>query len=351
MDTMKALVLNEWGGPLGLEERPIPSPAAGEVLVKVEACGVGSTLLNVRAGRMAGSPGASVPRVLGNEVAGELVALGGGVGDLSMGRRGVTYMYLTCERCGACRFGHDPLCEKPGGYVGVAIDGGMAEYMVVPATNFLPLPEGVSAVDGAVAADAVATPWHALRRVAPITPSDILVVVGAGGGVGIHAVIIGRRFGARVVAIDVTEKKLEFAREHGADGIVDGHADDVVAAVLDATGGHGADVVLDYVAAEQTLHDAFSYLAPEGTLVVQGVNPPDTRFRGIEPRAVMHRQLKLTGGRHASRREVLEALDLIAGGRLHTAVTQTVRLDQAEQLFDALGRGALLGRGAIAFDR
>lgn len=345
MDTMRALVLREWGGPLEPVEIPVPRPGPGEVLLRVSACGVGDTLNNMRLGRNAGMPGASLPRVLGHEVAGTIAEVGPGVDTLEIGSRVYVYMYLTCGRCRACRWGHDPLCSSLQGIVGLASDGGFAEYMVVPAANVGLIPDGVSDIDACVAVDAIATPWHALRAVARLDPTDTLVVIGAGGGVGIHAVMVGKLLGATVIGVDVTEAKLAFAREHGADEVVDGRGD-VGDEIVDLTDGRGADVVLDYVASAATLHPAFNALAPEGRLIIQGVGPPSDQFR-VEPRSFIHRQLSVSGSRYAGRREVAETMKLVQRGLITPAVTRKAPLADAEALFDLLAKRALLGRAAL----
>ena len=348
-NTMQAMVLPQWGGELELVTRPIPEPGPGEVLLRVRACGVGYTLSNIRAGRLAKTPGAGVPRILGNEIVGEVVAVGSRVEGVTSGERGMTYFYLTCGVCDQCRWGtHDPLCHDLKGLVGVSIDGGFAEYTVVPAENFIPLPDEVSDLDGCATADALVTPWHALERVAPVGPGDTLVVVGAGGGVGIHAVLVGRLRGARVIGIDVTDEKLEFARSQGADVVVDGREADVAEAVREASGRHGADVVLDYVASEQTVNDALEYLAQRGRLVIQGVNPPGAELR-VEPRRFITAETAITGARHASRAEYVEAARLVASGDLRPVVTRTVPLDRTQELFDLIDRRELLGRAAVVF--
>ena len=209
--------------------------------MRVDACGIGDTLNNMRSGRNAAMPGASVPRVLGHEIAGTVVALGDAVDLSPIGERVFAYMYLTCGRCDACRFGHDPMCRDPRRHAR-ALDRRRvpAGYVVLPAANVEPLPDEVSSVDACVAVDAVATPWHALRSVAPVGPAHTLVVVGAGGGVGVHAIAVGRLLGARVIGVEVTDAKLAFASQHGADEVVDGRTDDVAAAIVDRDGRTGS---------------------------------------------------------------------------------------------------------------
>jgi propanol-preferring alcohol dehydrogenase len=344
--TMRALVLHEWGGPLVPEERAVPEPGLGEVLLRVDACGIGDTLNNMRSGRNAAMPGATVPRVLGHELAGTVIALGDGVDRVQIGQRVVAYMYLTCGRCDACRVGHDPMCRDLRGMLGLSIDGGFAAYVALPVGNVEPLADGVSSVEACVAVDAVATPWHALRAVAPVGPTSTLVVVGAGGGVGVHALGVGRLLGARVIGVDITDAKLAFALEHGADDVVDGRSGDVAAAIADATDGRGADVILDYVASSETLDAGFRALAPEGTLVVQGVNPPGDEFR-VEPRAFVHRQLAVRGSRYASRREVREVMELVRRRAIEPVVTVEVSLDEVEAVFEMIARRELLGRAVV----
>lgn len=343
---MKALVLHEWGGPLELVDRPAPEPGPGEALLRVAACGIGDTLNNMRNGRNASLPGAGLPRVIGHEVAGVVVETGAEVRDFATGQRVAVYMYLTCGACRWCRGGHDPLCRAFGGHIGLAVDGGLAEYMVAPTRNLHVLADEISDLDACVAVDAIATPWHALTGVAPLRPTDTLVVVGAGGGVGVHAVKVGTLLGATVIAVDITGPKLAFARHHGAAWTLDGRADDVAAAVTDLTDGHGANVVLDYVAAPSTLRAAFASLAPQGTLVVQGVNPPGTRL-DVEPREFVHREIAVRGARYASRREVAEVLDLVGRGTLEAVVSRTVPLERTEELFALIECHELLGRGAV----
>lgn len=300
---------------------------------------------NMRSGRNAGMPGASLPRVLGHEVAGTIAEVGPGVDTLDIGSRVYVYMYLTCGRCRACRWGHDPLCSSLRGIVGLASDGGFAEYMVLPAANVDLIPDGVSDIDACVAVDAIATPWHALRAVARLDPNDTLVVIGAGGGVGIHAVMVGKLLGASVIGVDVTDAKLAFVREHGADEVIDGRGD-IRSGIVELTDGRGADVVLDYVAGAATLHPAYDALAPDGRLIIQGVGPPGDEFR-VEPRSFIHRQLSVSGSRYASRREVEETLKVVQRGLIAPAVTRTAPLAEAELLFGLLAERTLLGRAAL----
>src|SRR5256885_6063533 len=186
---MKAMVLRELAGPLHLEEVPIPVPGPGEVRVRVRATGVGLTVVIMTA-----NPGlvTSFPRIPGHEVAGDVAELGPQVEGVKVGERVACHFYLTCGTCSFCRGGRETLCERFGGYLGMAADGGYAEDRVGPARNLCRIPEGVAYLEAAIAADAIATPLHACREGAPIGPGDRVLIVGGGGGAGIHAAPVGR---------------------------------------------------------------------------------------------------------------------------------------------------------------
>src|SRR6266850_175557 len=148
---MKAMVLRELAGPLQLTEVPIPVPGPGEVRVRVRATGVGLTVVIMTA-----NPGlvTSFPRIPGHEVAGDVVEIGPYATNVALGDRVACHFYLTCGACSSCRGGRETLCERFAGYLGMAADGGYAEYLVVPARNLCRIPEGVSYLDAAIGADA-----------------------------------------------------------------------------------------------------------------------------------------------------------------------------------------------------
>jgi alcohol dehydrogenase, propanol-preferring len=150
-----------------IEDRPTPEPKRGEAVLKVRAGGVGLTLLNMRSGRFGGS----TPRIMGHELAGDIVAVGDGVTNVEVGDRAVVYFYLVCGQCRWCRGGRETLCENFGGYVGVHRDGGFAEFVSLPCENYLKIPNALDYESAAVAADAVNTNWHCMRERARIPPT------------------------------------------------------------------------------------------------------------------------------------------------------------------------------------
>src|SRR2546430_4442915 len=221
---MKAMVLRELAGQLRLTEVPIPVPGPGEVRVRVRATGVGLTVVIMTA-----NPGlvTSFPRIPGHEIAGEVVEVGPLVRNVKQGDRVACHFYLTCHACSYCRSGRETLCQDFRGYLGMAADGGYAEFVSVPALNLCKIPEGVSDLEAAVATDALATPLHACREEARIGPGDRVLVVGAGGGVGIHAVQVAKLCGGQVLGADVADDKLEMVKAVGADAVIDARRGDL----------------------------------------------------------------------------------------------------------------------------
>ena len=217
-DTMKAMILPELGAPLRLATVPVPKIGPNDVLLRVRATGVGLTVVI-----MTRVPGrvTTFPRIPGHEVAGEVVELGSEVAHVKVGDRVTCHFYLTCGVCHFCRSGRETLCLASPGNVGMACDGAYAEYMALPARNVVAIPQSVSDVDAAIAADAIATPYHACREEARVGPGDLVLIVGAGGGVGVHAVQMAKLAGGWVLAADITDDKLAAAKDSGADALID----------------------------------------------------------------------------------------------------------------------------------
>jgi len=347
---MKALVLHERGGPFVMEERPDPVAGPGEAVARIMACGMGLTIQHTRMGR--GQP-VTFPLIIGHEMTGEIVEVGSGVdpGMLKVGDAVTCYFYITCGYCKWCRLNRPPLCLNLKGHVGRQIDGAYAEYMKAPVSCFIRLPEGLNykrhPAEVAVLCDAVATPYKVIRR-ARIAPMEQVAVIGAGGGVGIHMVMMARWAHARVIAVDVAEAKLDKCREVGAHATVNAADGRMTEALLDLTGGNGVDVVVDFVSSPKTLTDGAKVLGRGGRLVTLGGGGGATPFEALG-RDLLSKELELLGSRYCTRQEVYETLELAARGDVWPLVTEKCPFDAkaALAIHDRLERGDILGRAAL----
>lgn len=337
---MKALVLKEPGGPLELEDVPVPQPGPGEALVRVRACGLGLTLVWNRKGR--GGARDKLPRIIGHEIAGDVVESGPGVTNFKPGDRVNVYYYLTCGDCRWCNVGRDDLCDNLAGYVGRQIDGGLAEYVKLPVRNLCHIPAELGYVDAAVTADAIATPVHVLRERAQVKAPETVLIVGAGGGVGIHMVQMAKVLGARVIAVDISAEKLALAKEMGADELINSREVGFDEEARRLTRGRGVDVVVEMVGLTETLEASLRSLGKGGRLVLVGTYD-DGAILPLNSRSLSG-ELTITGSRYCTRQQLAEAVELVAQGRIRPAVTRICPLEEADEVLRSIERLELSGR-------
>ena len=340
---MKAMLLKGPNTPFEMTQVPDPVAGPGEAVARVIACGSGLTIQHVKAGR---TP-AEFPRIIGHEITGEIVAIGAGVTGLGIGDGVTAYYYLNCGHCRWCLANFEPLCENSGGNVGRNCDGGYAEYIKLPGHMFIKLPAGLDykkhPAEIGVIMDALATPYKVLRR-ARVKAGETVAVFGAGGGVGIHQVMLAKWARARVIAVDVARDKFDACRKAGADEVVDASAGNVAEALLDLTRGRGVDVAIDYVSKTSTLEAGAKALGRHGRLVTLG--GVGQSFQ-VSAREMLHKEQDLLGSRYVTRSEILETLDLVARGDVWPLVSDIRPLAEAEAVHERVERGEVTGRAAL----
>jgi D-arabinose 1-dehydrogenase-like Zn-dependent alcohol dehydrogenase len=348
---MKAMVLPKFGAPMELRDVPMPEVGNNDVLLRVRATGVGLTVVIMTA-----NPGrvTAFPRIPGHEIAGEVVERGSDVTNVAVGDRVACHFYLTCHACRFCRSGRETLCTSFRGFVGQAIDGGYAEYVAIPALNVTPIPSGVSDMDAAVATDAIATPYHACREEARIGPGDTVLIIGAGGGVGIHGVQMAKLCGGWVVGADITDEKLAAVEHYGADAVIDPRHGDLATQVKRATDGRGVDAVIDFVASRETLESGLQSLARAGRLVIIGSRPQpvfgvDAKFT-VDPGAMLSDMLEIHGSRFVTLTELAQTLELLRRQKIRAVVTRTFPLEGAEKAHELLRKNAIVARAGLVFE-
>jgi NADPH:quinone reductase-like Zn-dependent oxidoreductase len=323
---VKAVRIHEDGGPdvLVLEDVPDPVAAEGEVLIRLRASALNHLDVWIRQGL----PSVPKPRILGADGAGVVEALGAGVSGFEPGQRVVI----------------NPGIEAPDGaihVIGEHGDGTNAELIAVPATNVYAIPDELSFEDAAAFPLVFETAYRMLVTRAHLQEGEWVLLWGIGSGVSTAGLAIARALGARTIVTSSSDAKLERARELGADVVVN-HADgDVKAAVKEATGGHGADIVVDHVG-EATWRTSLDVAAREGRIVVCGATS------GPNPPAALHRlwwkQLSVLGSTMGTKADFEAAFELVASGRARPVVDEVLPLDQIRRAHERLEAGEQLGK-------
>jgi len=338
---MRALVLEQFGGPFVTKDVPTPAIAPHEALVRVRNVGVCGTDVKIRANRMGLGV---IPLIMGHEIAGEVTEVGSEVRGFAAGDRVIVNFYVTCGRCRFCRVGRDTLCAEVRQH-GFSIDGGFAEYLKTPGVNLCKVPDHVPLEHACILGDAVATSYHAITKRAQVRPGTTLALIGV-GGVGLHALQMAKMAGGWAIAVDVNDARLELARTLGADAVVDARRGPFHEAVRGLTGGEGVDVVLEFVANQQTLPSSFLSLKRAGRLVFVGYTPELPM--SVMPRELVRQELEIVGSRANTKQELQETMDLVARGRIKPIVDRVFPLAEIEKAFDALREGSPLGRNVLA---
>lgn len=333
---MKAAVLHDFREALALEEVARPETGPGEVLIEVEACGLCHSDLHVVDGDWTQLAGiVKRPLIPGHEIIGRVVGKGVTVRELEIGDRvGVPWIHWTCGECDLCREGNENLCTAQQ-ITGVTVDGGFAEFVKAPASHALKVPAELDPVEAAPLFCAGLTVYRALKK-ARLLPGQRLAIFGI-GGLGHLALQIGGGLGAEVIAVDVSEEKLELARSLGASATLNASTPGAVKA-LRSRGGAQAALVTS--AAKAAYDMAFSSLRPTGTLLAVGLPAENICFPPILMAAKeVHIQAVAVG----TRQELGEVLAMAAAGKVRCQVTREP-LSRVNQALERLRQGQVPGR-------
>jgi propanol-preferring alcohol dehydrogenase len=346
---MRALRLVGWKQDPELVEVPKPQPGPGQVVVRIGGAGACHSDLHLLHDFEPGAMPWSPPFTLGHENAGWVDSIGAGVTSVREGDAVAVYGPWGCGTCPRCLLGIETYCENPlgapvtGGGGGLGADGGMAEFMLVPAERLLvPLPAGLDPATAAPLTDAGLTPYHAVRRSWPkMTPESTVVIIGVGGLGHLAIQIVKATTAAKVIALDTKPAALQLATEVGADHVL-ASDDQAVAAIRDLTHGHGADVVLDFVGAASTIEIARASARMLGDVTIVGI------AGGTVPLSFFSQpyEVSIQTTYWGSRPELIELFELAGRGLLHI---ESVRysLDDAAAAYRDLHAGKIRGRAVI----
>lgn len=335
---MRCLQVTETDGTLELADVPRPEIGPNDVIVDVDATSVGRTVYNNLHGRIVQDP-ENLPRIPGHEIVGRVSETGQGVTHVAEGDLVTTHYYLFCGHCEYCESGHEPLCENLRGHVGVDLDGGYAEYVTLPARNVIRLPGSLDPVDATAIPDAIATPYHVASQRAAIDPGDDVMVLGAGGGVGIHLVQMASHFGGEVTAVDQRSEKLQRCTELGAIRTVDTREQPITAEE------RTYDAVVDFTGSMELVTEATELIAPHGRFV--HLTPFQDRTVEVTPRQLVWDEFDVVGSRYCSRYEIRRSAELVNEGVVEPIVTDVVSLDGVPELLETIAAGDHIGRGAV----
>lgn len=344
---MRAALFRQHGGPEVMEiaDVPTPEPGPGEVQVRVSAVALNHIDLWMRRGLPALT--IPLPHVSGGDVCGTVSALGAGVSGIATGTRVVLNPGLSCGRCRACLDGRDNLCPDYR-MLGEHTWGGMAEFVVVPAANLVPVPPSalpLADTDLAAVPIAFITAWQMLVDRAAIRQGETVLVLAGGSGVGSAAIQIAKLFGARVIATASRDEKRAAARALGADEVINDSGGNFLSEVKRLTERRGADIVVEHVGAA-TFPQSVVACARGGRIVTCGATA------GHEPilnlRHVFWRQLSILGSTLASKSRLHEVMALVAAGRLRPVVDRVLPLAEVAVGHRALESRAVFGKVVLS---
>lgn len=346
---MKAILFHEHGesNVLRFVETDMPHPGSGEVLIKVHAISVnhGPDIETRRSGF--GMRALEMPHIGGVDPAGEIVTLGADVADFEVGERVAVYPVIACGVCEFCRSGAGENYCPHSRMFGIQTRGGRAQYVCAPATQLVRLPESVSYEAAAALGVAYTTTWHGMFERAKVTADDTLLVVGAGGGVGVAAVQLAKWAGARVLAVTGSPKKQNLVRDLGADGVFTYYDNDWPDQVRAATDGRGVTVAFDNSGTD-TLPLSIGCLGRAGRLFCSGGTT------GLEVtlniRHLYRELISLLFYVQGAKADMVKLVDLVAHGTLEPVIDSRYRLHEAGQADDHLDANRQFGRVVLLVD-
>ncbi|NPV30586.1 MAG: alcohol dehydrogenase catalytic domain-containing protein [Firmicutes bacterium] len=339
---MRAMVLEEYGKPLVLWDKPYPKPGWGEVTIKVEACGMCGTDIKIAAGKL---PGTRVPVTMGHEPAGVVCEVGPGVTRLKEGDKVIAHFYVTCGKCEYCRSNRESICRDLIGRVGFEVDGGYAEYLRLPETSFLKFPDNLNFEEASLLGDAIGTSYHALKTRGRMEPGDYVLIMGV-GGVGLHTVQVAKALGGRVVGVDIDEEKLEVARQHGCDYTILYDRDTYVDKAREiAASSYGYAVIVETVGTPDTMERNIKLLRPGGRLCIVGYLPGSTF--PVDPLMSLLDEIEILGSRACSKNDLEAVMKLIEMGKIAPLVTRRFALEEVNEAMRILKEEKIIGRAVV----
>ena len=346
---MLSYQLETFGKPLAQVLRTTPEPQGTEVIVKVQSCGVCHSDVHLHDGYFDLGGGAkldmsrpmNLPRTLGHEIAGTVVAVGPGAQGASslLGARRVVFPWIGCGTCAICAAGDEHMCNAPRA-LGIHRDGGFADHVVVPHPKYLIEFDPLPIEQACTYACSGLTAFGALKKITKPGPGDSVLIIGA-GGVGLSGIRLAKQmFGIAPIVAEVDKSKWDIAREAGAGEVIDPTADGAAKALFKATGG-GVAAAIDFVGAGATFAFGLGALRKGGTLVCVGLFGGATQ---IVPAMVTMKGVSIVGSYVGNLADMQELMAIARSGSLPPMPLTTQPLANATQALDDLRAGRIKGR-------
>ncbi|HYY51122.1 MAG TPA: alcohol dehydrogenase [Nitrososphaeraceae archaeon] len=337
---------------LQIQQLETPKPKGSQVLVKVNSSGVCHSDIHLWQGGYEGpggqflkttDRGVKYPLTPGHEIAGTVESMGDEAEGFSKNQNVIVFPWIGEGLCPACRIGQENLCDKPRS-LGIYTDGGYAEYVLVPSYKYLvKLDEDMDLDASATLSCSALTAYGAVRN-AVLNPYDNLVVVGA-GGLGLMAIQLAKSItGAKIIAMDLDDNKLDVAKKNGADNTINSKKEDPVKAIMELTDKMGADAIIDFVNASKTVETDMQLLRRRGKLVLVGLFGGELKLSLV---SMPTRAYKIIGSYTGSISEMVELVSLAKRGVIKPVVSGKFKLNQATEALTMLKDGKIIGRGVI----
>ena len=341
--TMRAVVVDVPGGPevMRLCDVPIPEMRPTDVLIRVESCGVCFHDVVTRNGVL--RRGIKMPVIPGHEVSGVIEKIGPHVFGFKPGDRVTTTQRRhICGHCNYCRSSRETSCNDREFLGDIGLNGGYAEFVTVQQDGVCHIPQGVSFNQAAITSCAIGTELNAVRDVGKVKMGEKVLVTGAGGGLGVHGIQLARLAGAYVIAVTSSTEKQKIILENGAhEVLLVERGEDFSGAVKDATGGNGGDVVIDNVGSP-TFEATRRSLAMGARWIFVGQVTGD--FVKLNPAQLFMRDISILSAKSTSKRQLQDALDLVARGDIKPVITGEMSLEHAAQAHSDVEAGRSTGR-------
>ncbi|EMY62828.1 zinc-binding dehydrogenase [Leptospira terpstrae] len=329
---MKAAVLPQGSRSLEIQDLDLPTLLPNQVKIKVKACGIcGSDIHLVLHGKMKAS---YTPCVPGHETSGVVEEIGEEVTKFKKGDRVVVSAGTSCGKCKHCLAGRENLCEEIG-VLGFNQRGGFAEYLQIEERYLHQLPDEIPFTEGAILADAVSTPYHAVKYQGEIKPGDTVAIIGC-GGLGIHAVAIAKALGAgRIFAVDIDSGSLENAKAYGADELILVEKNMQVGKVLKEKSG-GIDLLCDFSGYMPNIENSVRAMSRGGRIVLVGIGR--NKLEIPMPFFLIERQIRITGSYGSDRRAIPELIQLYKDKKLSLtkSISGVHKLEETNEFLHAL---------------